>query len=165
VINSILNDSSNILGLQSMDKASLSPRNDGDGVAGHPNPVPQIYVYAQNAPGRGGMIDYMTYNTRLVNVLYDMAVNIGWTPSKTAEVRGRLHTSWNYLARFFGPKAEPDFNPTDGATSTACLPRFSLPWHTFGDQQFQAILAGGQRADYYEPQLLGPVTLTHSIVQ
>lgn len=163
-VDSILNDSSNILGLQSMAKAALSPRNDGDGVSGA-GAAPHIYVYAQYVAGRGGMFDYMTYNTRIVNVAYDLAVNAGWNATKSAEVKGRLQKTWTYFGRFFGANAESDFNPTDVISKNACLPRFSLAWRDFGDQHFADILNSGARSNYYEPQLLGPVTLTHSIVR
>ena len=164
-VNGILNDSSNILGLQSIAKAALSPRNSGDGVAGHPTPTPHIYVYAQRTAGRGGMFDYMTYNTRVVHVLYEMALNAGWDEAKATEVKGRLHKTWSYFGRFFGPGAEANFNPTDVINYTACVPRFALAYRDFGDAHYLDILCGGTRTGYYEPQLLGPVTLTHSIVR
>jgi hypothetical protein len=45
-----------------------------------------------------------------------------------------------------------------------------LAYHEFGTQHFLDILNSGTaetatRDTYYEPQLLGPVTVTHSIVE
>ena len=113
VVDSILNDSGNILSLESMSTASLSPRNDGDGVAGHPVPTPQVDVYKKPIIGRGGTIDYMTYNTRVCDVFLEVAENANWDAAKTAALRGRLDATWDYLSRFFGPAAEAPFIAED----------------------------------------------------
>lgn len=60
---------------------SLTLTNEGDGVDGHPVPVPQICIYLTFVAGRGGMLDYMTYNTR-IDTLTDL---MHWTVLK----RGR----------------------------------------------------------------------------
>jgi len=158
----ILNDSSNVLNLENMLNSALTPKNDGDGVAGHPNPVPHVYIEASWSSG-GGMFDYMTYNTRALDILVTMAQNSGWSATNVADARVKLYNTWSYLARFFGPNAEPDFNPTDVINLNACLPRFTLAYHEFGGTRLRDILDSGPRATYYEPQLLGPVTLTLSI--
>jgi hypothetical protein len=162
--NGILNDNTNVLSLQNMLTSALTPRNDGDGVPGHPNPVPHVYIYAANSPG-GGMLDYMTYNVRALDILVTMAEHTGWDTAKVAAARQKLHASWSYFARYFGPGAEANPNPTDVINYTACLPRFALAYHEFGDQKFLDVLNSGARSDYSEPQLIGPVTLTHSIVE
>ena len=74
------------------------------------------------------------------------------------------------MGKFFGPGAEPNFNPTDVVHLDTILPRFALAYHEFGTQHFLDILNSGTaetatRDTYYEPQLLGPVTVTHSIVE
>jgi hypothetical protein len=163
VVDSILNDPANTLGLESMSKASLPPRNDGDGVAGHPTPVPQVDVYKQPIAGRGGTIDYMSYNTRVNDIFLQIAENAGWNATKTAALRTRLKNSWDYLTRYMGPNAEPTFIATDVVSASACIPRVALAYHELGSSRYLEVLQGGDRSGYYEPQLVGPVTLTHSI--
>jgi hypothetical protein len=162
-VDAILNDSSSLVSLESISRAPLMPRNEGDGVTGHAVPAPQVDVYKAPIPGRGGTIDYMTYNTRIANALLELAQNAGWDRSKTSVLRERLKGSWDYLAQFFGPGAEPVFVPGDVINADADLPRFALAYRDFGDARYLSILGSGDRSGYYEPQLLGPVTLTHSI--
>lgn len=159
----ILDDPANVLRAENIVARSLSPRNDGDGAG--TRPVPQKTIYKIYHEGRGGMFDYMTYNTRVAAVLVDMAQRIGWDKGKTGTARRRLYASWSYLARFFGPGAEPNFNPLDVVHTDACLPRFTLAWRAFGDRRFATVLDSGPRETYYEPQLLGPVTVTHSTLR
>ena len=162
-IDGILGDTAYPLNLARMLTSALTPVNDGDGVAGHPVPTPQVYVYLQNTPGRGGMLDYMTYNARSCTILVDMARNLGWSAAQVTAARTKLHATWSYLARFFGPDAEPNFNPLDVVNLSANLPRFTLAYNDFGDQRFLDVMSSGNRVDYYEPQFLGPITLTHSL--
>ena len=162
-IDGILGDTAYPLNLARMLTSALTPVNDGDGVAGHPVPTPQVYVYLQNTPGRGGMLDYMTYNARSCTILVDMARNLGWSAAQVTAARTKLHATWSYLARFFGPDAEPNFNPLDVVNLSANLPRFTLAYNDFGDQRFLDVMNSGNRVDYYEPQFLGPITLTHSL--
>ncbi|HQJ97770.1 MAG TPA: alginate lyase family protein, partial [Thermoleophilia bacterium] len=165
VVGDILDCSTDVLCLDSMSKSSLTPRNDGDGVSGHASPTPQVNVYKKPISGRGGTVDYMTYNTRLDAVMFEIAENSGWNAGKSATLRTRLRNAWDYLARYFGPDAEPAFAPNDTPSASACLPRFALAYREFGDSSYLAVLNSGDRSTYYEPQLLGPVTLTHSIVR
>lgn len=162
-VNGILNDTTYPLSLARMLKSALTPINDGDGVAGHPVPAPHAYVYLGNSPGRGGMFDYMTYNTRSCSILVAMARNLGWSPAQVTAARTKLHATWTYMARFFGPNAEPNFNPLDVVNLGANLPRFTLAYNAFGDQRFLDVMNSGDRVDYYEPQFLGPITVTHSL--
>ena len=149
-----------------MAKAALSPRNEGDGVAGHPTPTPHVYVYESADRGRGGMFDYMTYNTRVVHVLYEMAVNAGWDATKAAEVRGRLQNDLELLRRASSAPtpSRTSTPPTPSTTPPACRASRS-PTGTSAAQHYLDVLDGGSRNGYYEPQLLGPVTLTHSIAR
>ena len=163
-VQGILDDSGNVAGLESMSKSSLSPRNDGDGVLGHLVPAPQVDVYKQPKVG-GGTIDYMTYNTRAIDVLFEMAQNISWDAGKLAALESRLHTTWTYLADYFGPGADPTFATGDTINSTACLPRFVLAYRDLDDDALRDIAVTGSASGYYEPQFLGPVTLTHSIAR
>lgn len=158
----IMNDAANPLNIEKILASALTPHNDGDGAG--TALVPQEKIYKSYSAGRGGMLDYMTYNTRVCDVLVEMAANLGWSSAKTASGRAKLHTSWSYMARYFGPNALPNFNPTDVVHLDSCLPRFALAWHDFGDPRFMEVLTSGPRDSYYEPQLLGPVTLTHTIV-
>jgi hypothetical protein len=160
----ILNDSANVLNLDSMLTSALTPRNTGDGVPGHPDPVPHVYIYAAWSTG-GGMLDYMTYNVRALDIIVTMADHAGWDPAKVAAARQKLHNSWDYFARYFGTGAEANPNPTDRINYNACLPRFALAYHEFGGSRFLDVLNSGDRTGYYEPQLVGPVTLTYSIVE
>ena len=160
----IVNDTEDVYGLRSMTRAALRPRNQGDGVAGHPVPVPAVAVYKRPVSGRGGTIDYMTYNASISTVFYQIARNAHWDATPLAILKARLTRTWRYLGRYFAPGAEPPFAPNDRVNRTACLPRFGLAYHNLGGRRLRAILNHGSRAGYYEPQLLGPVTLTHSIV-
>jgi hypothetical protein len=162
VVRRILYDRSFLFNLNHMLAHGLTPANQGDGVAGHPSPVPAIYIYANPVAGRGSGMDYMTYNVRVLHVLVDMAQHSGWTPSKVVAARAKLRSSWAYLGRFFGPGAEPLANPNDTINYGACLPRFALAYRTFGDQHYRDILLSRASSGYYEPQLLGPVSLTHT---
>lgn len=164
-VDRILNDSTDVLSLANITKSSLQPRNEGDGVAAHPNPVPQVDVYKKPIAGRGGTLEYMTYNTRVDAVLLELAERAGWNSTKAATLRSRLHASWDYLAKYFGADANPPFAPGDAPTGSVCLPRFALAYREFGDARYLDVLNSGDRSFYYEPQLLGPVTLTHSIAR
>ena len=162
VVRRILYDHSFLFNLGHMLAHGLTPANQGDGVAGHPKPVPAIYIYANPVDGRGSGMDYMTYNVRILHVMVDMAQRSGWAPGKVAAARAKLAKSWAYLGRFFGPGAEPLANPNDSINYGACLPRFALPYRTFGGQHYRDILLSRESSGYYEPQLLGPVSLTHT---
>ena len=156
----ILGNPDNVLGFANALQAALTPLNDGDGIAGHPVPAPHVYIGGGYTAGRGGTLDYMTYNTRSCHILYDMARNLG-RMSENQKVD--LYDTWSYLGRFFGPGAESDPNASDHVNVAANLPRFALAYRSFGDPRFLDILNSGNRASYTEPQFLGPVTLTHSV--
>jgi hypothetical protein len=100
---------------------------------------------------------------RALDVLVSMAKHIGWNASKVADARQKLLASWNYLGDFFGPNAAAPFNGQDHINLDASLPRFALAYREFGGTRFLNILESGDRSQYSEPQLLGPVTLTLSI--
>jgi hypothetical protein len=126
--------------------AATTPRNDGDGIV---EPAPALYVYALPTPGRGGTIDYCTYNARAQTILYEMAAR-----HLDIAIADKLRTTWRYLEKFFDGSRAP-FAPGDEINLTACLPRFrhaasvldlELPWLA---EQW-----------YYEPQFLGPVSVT-----
>jgi hypothetical protein len=163
----IMNDTNNPLNIEKILASALTPHNDGDGTGC--SRVPQEKIY-KSYSSRGGMFDYMTYDTRVCSVLVDMATNLGWSTAKQTAARAKLLASWTYMGKFFGPGAEPNFNPTDVVHLDTILPRFALAYHEFGTQHFLDILNSGTaetatRDTYYEPQLLGPVTVTHSIVE
>ncbi len=158
----VMTSTSNPLGVRKILRSALTPHNDGDGAG--TNPVPQKEVYKKYVSGRGGMFDYMTYNTRICSVLADMAAHLGWSDASVKAARAKLHTSWAYMAVYFPPSARRSFNPKDTINLTADLPRFTLAYHDFGDPRFLAVISSHDRSHYTEPQLLGPITLTHSIV-
>jgi hypothetical protein len=159
----ILNDQSFQFNLNAMLTCALTPTNQGDGVPGHPIPAPTVYVYCNPVDGRGSGMDYMTYNARVLHVMVEAAQNMGWSAGNVAAARAKLLNTWAYLARFFGPNAEPLANPNDRINLDACLPRFQLAVHDFGSDVFLNVVKSGTQAGYYEPQLLGPTALTHSI--
>ncbi|HMK92814.1 MAG TPA: alginate lyase family protein, partial [Thermoleophilia bacterium] len=84
--------------------AASAPRNSGDNAG--TNPVPQVQIFKQGSgdnPGRGGNVDYMTYNERESTILYEMAASLGKaTTTECSEIK----TSWTYLGRFFGSGAK-----------------------------------------------------------
>jgi hypothetical protein len=147
-------------------EAMLNVRNEGDGVTSHGVPVPAMYVNKVYVAGRGGAIDYCTYNARLADVMLDMAPGLrldGRPALELADVKDRLAATWTYLARFFGPGAEPAPMPGDkmDMSTSGNLPRFVEAYHDLGGKRLLAVADSGDLYNYYEPQLLGPVTLTH----
>ena len=52
-------------------------------------------------------------------------------------------------------------NPDDVIDTDVCLPRFTLGYRVIDEDRLRDVLDAGPRAEYYEPQYLGPVTLTH----
>ncbi len=136
---------------------ALTPTNSGDGMGR--KPAPQSHIYKGNISGRGGTLDYCTYSDRLASVLADLGQHLGYRTLTTYGTR--LRASWLYLGRFFGPGAVRSPNPHDVVNRKADVPRFALAYHEFGTLRFLAIVRSRARASYYEPQLLGPMTLTH----
>lgn len=150
---------SDILSVQSIVRHASAPRNSGDGVSGHPVPVPQVQIfkpgYYDNS-SRGGCVDYMTYNERVSSMLLLMAKRAG------ADVSAELamaRKSWEYLGRFVGANAERSPAPRDLVSKSVVLPRFVLPLRLFGGD-FLADARSGDERSYYESQFLGPVTIT-----
>lgn len=138
---------------------ALRPDNDGDGLG--TRPVPEVAILRTYTPARGGTVDYMTYSARLATLLCQVSDNLG--RPLTEPFRPALRASWSYLARFFGPDAVPSPNPRDVIHTDACLPRFAPAYQIVGGRRLLAALRSGDRSSYYEPQFLGPVTLTHSL--
>ncbi len=136
---------------------ALRPDNDGDGRG--TTPAPEVAILRMYRPERGGTVDYMTYSARLATLLCQVSDNLG-TPL-TAEFRPAIDATWTYLARFFAPDAERSPNPDDVVDVAVCLPRFTLGYRVLGGERLRAVLDDGPRDSYYEPQFLGPVTITH----
>ena len=150
-----------VFSVQSIVDHACAGRNDGDGVPGHPVPVPANNIFKPGAldnPGRGGCVDYMTYNTRMDTILLLMAQAQGADVAKqVAEVK----VSWDYLQRFFGANAEPSPAPNDAIDLPVNLSRFVIVYHLFpGEQRLLDVLKSGDLASYDENQFLGPTTLT-----
>lgn len=154
-------DPSYVFSVQSIIDHASGGKNDGDGMSGHPQPVPVNNIFKPGGldnPGRGGCVDYMTYNSRCDLILLLMAQGQGVDVSRQAE---ELRASWGYLQRFFGANAERSPAPNDVIDPAACLPRFVLALHVFpGDGRLLGVAKSGDTADYYEPQFVGPTTLT-----
>jgi len=136
---------------------ALQPDNDGDGLG--TRPVPEVAILRTYRPDRGGTVDYMTYSARLATLLCQVSDNLGRPMSESS--RPALSATWAYLARFFDPGAVASPNPTDVINTAVCLPRFTLGFRILGTDRLHAVLDAGDRSTYYEPQFLGPVTLTH----
>jgi hypothetical protein len=102
----------------------------------------------------------MSYNARLATLLFDLSKRLGRPLG--SEYQARLATSWLYLARFFDPGARRSPNPQDIVNAATCLPRFAPAYQDVGQPRLLEVLQAGDRASYYEPQFLGPVTLTHT---
>jgi hypothetical protein len=136
---------------------ALRPDNDGDGQG--TRPVPEVAILRTYRPARGGTVDYMTYSARLATLLCQVSDNLGKPMSEP--FRPALRASWTYLARFFAPGAVASPNPTDVIDTAVCVPRFTLGYRILGTDRLRAVLDAGDRSSYYEPQFLGPVTLTH----
>jgi hypothetical protein len=142
--------------------AATAPDNDGDGTG--TGAVPQVQVQAAgyyDNSSRGGCLDYMSYNTRMASMLYEMTANQG---RATAAMGSALHASWSYLSKFSGPGYASSPAPNDVIHWDLHLSRIQSAVHIYGDQQFQDDVNGGQfpRAQFYESQFLGPTTLTQS---
>ena len=157
-------DPSNVFRVSEMVRHCTAPTNDGDYVPAHGVPVPMMYICKNRVVGRGGMIDYGTYNTRLANALLEMGPAMRAvvpTADVVADHYQSLAASWDYLARFFGPGAEPSPNPNDVVDRAACLNRFVLALHDVPSDRVRNAVLSGNLSWYNESQLLGPVTLTH----
>ena len=141
---------------RAVDRA-LRPDNDGDGQGTDPAPI--VTIMRMYRSDRGGTVDYMTYSARLATLLCQVADNLG--APLTRKFRPALQASWLYLARFFDPDAAGSPNPDDVIDVDVCLPRFTLGYRVLDEDRLRDVLDAGPRAEYYEPQYLGPVTLTH----
>lgn len=153
-----------LFGVESLTYHSLEPRNDGDGVEGHPVPVPQVDVWKT-----AYALSYMTYQARCADIMYEIAANSGYDPGDLAIIQDRLQTTWTYLARFYSAAPEAKFwsgddSLSDSGLKVSALARFYLAYRDTGDAAFQTIAESGAEDAYYEAQYLGPVTLTHAIV-
>ena len=137
-------------------RAGSAPHNSGDGCG--TRPVPQVCIMkpgSGNNPGRGGCVDYMSYNERGQAVLFELARAAG---RATPAMRREIHHSFTYLSRFYGPGARKSPAPNDTVNAAAGLPRMQIARHLFGDSAFAADVRG--KTDLDEPQFLGPVILT-----
>ena len=135
--------------------AASAPRNSGDNAG--TKPVPQVQIFKQGSgdnPGRGGNVDYMTYNERECTILYEMAANLG---KATATQLNEIKTSWTYLSRFFGSGAKAPVAPNDTISKPTCLSRVQMAYHLFGGSTFASDVAG--QTDLREVQFLGPTIL------
>ncbi len=157
----VYGDKDNVLRVDNTLDHSLTSKNDGDKMG--TTPAPQSHIYKSAIKGRGGTLDYCTYNARLGSTLAEMGENLGYGTLTT--YRERLRATWLYLAKFFGPDALHSPNPYDSVNASVDVPRFAQAYSELGDPRLLDVLDSGNRANYYESQLLGPVTLTHSIAR
>ena len=138
-----------------------APDNDGDGQG--TARVPQVNILkagANDNPGRGGCVDYMTYNERAQSILYEMAANQG---RATQTERDQVHQSWVYLSRYFGSDAVPSPAPNDVISMNVDVPRMQQALHLFGDPCFASdvnVYTASISGWLWEPHFLGPTILT-----
>jgi len=156
-LDEVLYDPENPLRADRALRSALRPDNDGDGNL--PGPTPQVAILKAHTAARGGTVDYMTYNARLATILAEVTESVD--PPIARDARGMLRRSWLYLARFFGDDARPSPNPQDEIDLRACLPRFVPAYEAVRDERLLDVVLWGDEVRYYEPQFLGPVTLTH----
>ena len=157
-------DPSNAFCVSEMVRRSTAPTNDGDYVAAHGVPVPMMMICKTYIAGRGGMLDYGTYNTRLATALLEMGPAMRTVVPTADTIAGHyksLAASWDYMARFFGPSKEPNPNPTDIINLAANLNRFMLALHDVPSDRVRNAALSGNITWYQDTQWLGPLTLTH----
>ena len=154
----VLHGGTNPLRVQAAVASSLTPHNTGDGQG--TVPAPNVEVLKADDAHRGGTVDYMTYNARLATLLCQVAGAVGMP--LTQQFHTQLAATWLYLARFFPPSPQPSPNPFDQVNWAIDLPRFAPAYFAVREARLLAVLQSGSRAEYYEPQFLGPVTLTHT---
>ena len=131
------------------------PHNSGDGQG--TDPVPQVNIFKPGSadnPGRGGAVDYMSYNERGQAVLYELSRACGHA---TQTMYDEIHTSFLYVSRFYGPGAVASPVPNDTVNVAVGLPRMQIARHLFGDAAFAADVSG--QTNLNEPQFLGPTIL------
>jgi hypothetical protein len=133
---------------------ALQSSNDGDGLGTVPAPESHI--------AKKTTLDYCTYNIRIADVMAEEGQELGY--GTLTRWRGALAASWDWQAQFFGPGAVPSPNPTDVVNTGVDVPRFGIAPRDIGaDAQVMRVIGAATPSKFYESQLLGPVTLTHSI--
>lgn len=143
--------------------ATAGNQNDGDGVSGHPVPVPNAAVYMQSSADNGdgaGNIDYQSYVTRMSTMLVQLGEASGHNMTTP---RSDVQASWDYLHYFYGTgPPEGSFVPNDVVDVPMGRGRFVLGYRLFpSDTLIEDACTAGTEADYYEVQYAGPTTLTH----
>ena len=153
----VLHGATNPLRVQAAVASSLTPHNSGDGRG--TVPAPNVEVLKADDAHRGGTVDYMTYNARLATLLCQVAGAVGMP--LTQQFHAQLAATWLYLASFFPPARSRRPTPSTRSTGPSTCRASRRPTSRCGARLLD-MLHSGSRADYYEPQFLGPVTLTHT---
>jgi hypothetical protein len=109
---------------------------------------PGVNIFKGYTAGRGGTMDYLTYNARLCSILVQLGDALGFD---LALARYLLRDTWRALAHHY--PGSP--NPNDRVNTAVCGPRFWLARKMFGT---------GKPSGWYESQYLGPVGLTHGVM-
>ena len=151
----LLYSSSYTLSIPKIIDAATNPDNDGDNRG--TRPVPQVQVQA--GIQRAGNLAYMSYNARVIAMLYEMTANSG---RATTAQRDSLHRSFTYLSKFAGPNYMSPIAPGDTMPWGDFLTRMQQAVHLYGDAAFVADVTGGQasRSSFYDIQYIGPTVLT-----
>jgi hypothetical protein len=137
-------------------RAGSAPHNSGDGCGTKPTPnVCIMKPGSADNPGRGGCVDYMSYNERGQAILLELARAAG---RSTTTMTRQIHRSFTYLSRYYGPGAVGSPAPHDTVNVSAGQPRMQIAKHLFGGAAFAADVAGA--TGMTETQFLGPVVLT-----
>ena len=143
------------------------PNNPGDGVEGHPVPVPQACIHKPGAGdnhGSGGPIDYFTFSS-MKHVLFAIMAQAQGVDMATQIAE--LDATYDYISLFYEPDGEASPAPNDYIQYAAGIPRMVLAYSLFPtNTRLLAIIEDGNAAevDYMglslEPQFVGPTTLT-----
>jgi hypothetical protein len=128
---------------------ATQPDNDGDGVPAHGVPVPNAQINAT--------MDYMSYNTRVITMLYKVSKNLG---RDTAGMVSDLNAAWDYLALFSDPGGEASpITSGDNFPMSSLTARMQQAVWMFGDQRFLDCVNSSTPSGFYDVQYIGPITL------
>jgi len=145
----MLYDDANPLNVPDCMHDATQPDNDGDDVPAHGVPVPNAQINAT--------MDYMSYNTRVITMLYKMSKNLG---RDTAGMVSDLHATWTYLALFSNPDGESSpITSGDSFQMSLLTARMQQAVWMFGDQRFLNCVGSSTPSGFYDVQYIGPITL------
>jgi hypothetical protein len=141
-----------------------NPRNDGDGVPGHPVPVPQVQIPADSSKYYSpGCVTYMHFNARFHALVYALMANEG---KSTAQELTYMNNEWNYLARFNGVAGSHEWSPQgieDTYDMDNTMAHLELAAGVFDNDTAKVKVAAYDNMALYEAQSSGWCLLTAPI--